>query len=94
MAGGWAPLALGTDGGGSIRKPAGLVRDLRAKGILAGRIPVHPAGAAWSLSHAGPMTRTVQDAALMMNACAGPDERDQYLLPAANVYYVKASREA
>src|SRR5438552_784109 len=36
------------------------------------------------------MTRTVKDAALMMNACAGPDERDQYSLPAAGVDYVKA----
>ena len=37
------------------------------------------------------MTRTVKDAALMMNACAGPDdERDQYSLPAATVDYVKA----
>src|SRR5439155_735177 len=52
--------------------------------------PVYPHGAAWSLSHAGPMTRTVKDAALMMNACAGPDERDQYSLPAAGVDYVKA----
>jgi aspartyl-tRNA(Asn)/glutamyl-tRNA(Gln) amidotransferase subunit A len=36
------------------------------------------------------MTRTVKDAALMMNACAGPDERDQYSLPATKVDYVKA----
>jgi aspartyl-tRNA(Asn)/glutamyl-tRNA(Gln) amidotransferase subunit A len=38
------------------------------------------------------MTRTVEDAALMMNACAGPDERDQYSLPASGVDYVKALR--
>src|SRR5262249_56352630 len=36
------------------------------------------------------MTRTVKDAALMMNACAGPDERDQYSLPATKVDYVEA----
>src|SRR5262249_19261483 len=36
------------------------------------------------------MTRTVKDAALMMNVCAGPDERDQSSLPAASVDYVKA----
>src|SRR2546428_13881144 len=36
------------------------------------------------------MTRTVKDAALMMNVCAGPDERDQYSLPPAGVDYVKA----
>jgi aspartyl-tRNA(Asn)/glutamyl-tRNA(Gln) amidotransferase subunit A len=38
------------------------------------------------------MTRTVADAALMLNVCAGPDERDQYSLPAARVDYVKALR--
>src|SRR5439155_278924 len=47
---------------------------------------------AWSLSHIGPMTRTVADAAMMMNVCAGPDERDQYSLPAPRVDYVKALR--
>ena len=40
----------------------------------------------------GPMTRTVKDAALMMNVCAGPDERDQYSLPAGPSDYVKALR--
>ena len=41
---------------------------------------IRPA-ARWSLSHVGPMTRTVADAALMLTVCAGPDERDQYSLP-------------
>jgi aspartyl-tRNA(Asn)/glutamyl-tRNA(Gln) amidotransferase subunit A len=89
VAAGLAPLALGTDGGGSIRKPAAWCGIFGFKASW-GRIPVHPFGAAWSLSHAGPMTRTVKDAALMMNACAGPDERDQYSLPATGVDYVKA----
>src|SRR5262249_53062138 len=47
-----------------------------------GRIPLHPPSGAWSLSHIGPMTRTVADAALAMDVCAGPDERDPYSLPA------------
>ena len=89
VAAGLAPLAIGTDGGGSIRKPAAWCGIFGLKASW-GRIPVYPHGAAWSLSHAGPMTRTVKDAALMMNACAGPDERDQYSLPAAGVDYVKA----
>ena len=89
VAAGLAPLALGTDGGGSIRKPAAWCGIYGLKASW-GRIPVYPHGAAWSLSHAGPMTRTVKDAALMMNACAGPDERDQYSLPATKVDYVKA----
>ena len=89
VAAGLAPLAIGTDGGGSIRKPAAWCGIFGLKPSY-GRIPVYPHGAAWSLSHAGPMTRTVRDAALMLNVCAGPDERDQYSLPAASVDYVKA----
>ena len=50
------------------------------------------ASAAWSLSHIGPMTRTVADAALAMQVCAGPDERDPYSLPASGVNYVRAIR--
>ena len=89
VAAGLAPLALGTDGGGSIRKPAAWCGIFGFKASW-GRIAVYPASAAWSLSHHGPMTRTVKDAALMMNACAVPDDRDQYSLPATGVDYVKA----
>jgi Asp-tRNA(Asn)/Glu-tRNA(Gln) amidotransferase A subunit family amidase len=89
VAAGLAPLAVGTDGGGSIRKPAAFCGIFGHKPTY-GRIPIHPHGASWSFSHLGPMTRTVRDAALMMNACAGPDPRDQYSLPANGVDYVKA----
>jgi aspartyl-tRNA(Asn)/glutamyl-tRNA(Gln) amidotransferase subunit A len=89
VAAGLAPLAVGTDGGGSIRKPVAFCGIFGHKPTY-GRIPIHPHGAAWSLSHVGPMTRTVRDAALMMNACAGPDPRDQYSLPADGVDYIKA----
>jgi len=89
VAAGLAPLAIGTDGGGSIRKPAAWCGIFGLKPSY-GRIPVYPHGAVWSLSHAGPMTRTVKDAALMLNVCAGPDERDQYSLPAVDTDYVKA----
>ena len=91
VAAGLAPLAVGTDGGGSIRKPAAFCGIFGHKPTY-GRIPIHPHGASWSFSHLGPMTRTVRDAALMMNACAGPDPRDQYSLPADGVDYVKALR--
>ena len=87
VAAGLAPLAIGTDGGGSIRKPAAWCGIFGLKPSY-GRIPVYPHGAVWSLSHAGPMTRTVKDAALMLNVCAGPDERDQYSLPAVDTDYV------
>ena len=89
VAAGLAPLAIGTDGGGSIRKPAAWSGIFGLKPSY-GRVPLYPHGAAWSLSHAGPMTRTVTDAALMMNAMAGPDEHDQHSLPADGVDYVKA----
>jgi aspartyl-tRNA(Asn)/glutamyl-tRNA(Gln) amidotransferase subunit A len=89
VAAGLAPLAVGTDGGGSIRIPASFAGIYGIKASF-GRIPVYPASGAWSLSHVGPMTRTVLDAALMMNACAGPDERDITSLPAQRVDYVKA----
>jgi aspartyl-tRNA(Asn)/glutamyl-tRNA(Gln) amidotransferase subunit A len=89
VAAGLAPLAIGTDGGGSIRIPASLAGIFGHKPSY-GRIPIYPVSAAWSVSHVGPMTRTVADAALMMNVCAGPDERDQYSLPADKVDYLKA----
>jgi aspartyl-tRNA(Asn)/glutamyl-tRNA(Gln) amidotransferase subunit A len=88
-AAGLAPLHVGTDGGGSIRKPAAWCGVYGLKPSY-GRVALHPHGAAWSLSHAGPMTRTVKDAALMLNVMAGPDERDQYSLPYEGVDYVKA----
>jgi aspartyl-tRNA(Asn)/glutamyl-tRNA(Gln) amidotransferase subunit A len=89
VAAGLGPLAIGTDGGGSIRIPATCTAIFGHKPSF-GRIPVYPPSAAWSLSHIGPMTRTVTDAALVMNACAGPDERDQFSLPTEKVDYVKA----
>ena len=90
-AAGLGPLHVGTDGGGSIRIPASCAGIYGLKPSF-GRIPTYPASGAWSLSHIGPMTRTVADAALMMQVCAGPDERDQTSLPAASVDYVKALR--
>jgi aspartyl-tRNA(Asn)/glutamyl-tRNA(Gln) amidotransferase subunit A len=91
VAGGLAPLAVGTDGGGSIRIPASFAGIFGHKPSY-GRIPIYPASAAWSLSHIGPMTRTVADAALVMQVCTGPDERDPYSLPRDGVDYVRAIR--
>jgi aspartyl-tRNA(Asn)/glutamyl-tRNA(Gln) amidotransferase subunit A len=88
-AAGFGPLHVGTDGGGSIRIPASFAGVFGFKASY-GRIPTYPVSGAWSLSHVGPLTRTVTDAALMVNATAGPDERDQYSLPAERVDYVKA----
>jgi len=92
VAAGLGPLAIGTDGGGSIRIPASCAGIFGLKPTF-GLIPVYPFSAAWSLSHIGPMTRTVTDAALMMNAAAGLDERDAFSAPAPRVDYVKALRQ-
>src|SRR5204862_370152 len=70
VAAGLGALHVGTDGGGSIRIPASCAGIYGFKPSY-GRIPLHPPSGAWSLSHIGPMTRTVADAALTMDICAG-----------------------
>ena len=77
---GMGALHIGTDGGGSVRIPAGFTGVFGLK-PTAGRIPVHPASAFGTLSHVGPITRSVEDAALMMNVMIQPDPRDWYSLP-------------
>jgi aspartyl-tRNA(Asn)/glutamyl-tRNA(Gln) amidotransferase subunit A len=88
VAAGLGPIAVGTDGGGSIRIPASCAGIVGFKASF-GRVPVYPASGAWSLAHAGPLARTVADAALMMQVCAGPDERDPASLPAENMDWLK-----
>ena len=85
---GMSPLALGSDGGGSIRIPASFCGAFGFKPTY-GRVPIHPHGTNWSISHVGPLTRTVADAALMMQVLAGYDERDPYALPSDGVDYLK-----
>jgi aspartyl-tRNA(Asn)/glutamyl-tRNA(Gln) amidotransferase subunit A len=80
VAAGLAPLAVGTDGGGSIRIPASFCGVFGLKPTY-GLIPVYPASATGTLSHPGPMTRTVRDAALMLQVMAGPDDRDPLSYP-------------
>ncbi|MGH3354923.1 MAG: amidase family protein, partial [Nocardioidaceae bacterium] len=80
LACGMTPLAEGSDMGGSLRNPAAFcnVVGLRPS---PGRVPTWPAPAAWStLSVQGPMARTVADAALMLSAMAGPDNRSPIAL--------------
>jgi aspartyl-tRNA(Asn)/glutamyl-tRNA(Gln) amidotransferase subunit A len=73
-------LHLGTDGAGSLRIPAAFSGVFGMKPSF-GRVPVYPALLLNVLSHQGPITRTVADAALMLSAIAQPDARD---LAAAN----------
>ncbi len=77
VAAGITPLALGTDGGGSIRIPCCLT-GLAGLKAQYGRVPVWPTTAAPTLSHVGPMTRTIADAALMFMSIAGFDARDPF----------------
>jgi aspartyl-tRNA(Asn)/glutamyl-tRNA(Gln) amidotransferase subunit A len=84
------PLALGSDGGGSVRVPAALTGIFGIKPSW-GRVPVYPGCrderypgiSSWeSLEHIGPMTRSAADAALAMSVLAGPSPRDRHSLPA------------
>jgi aspartyl-tRNA(Asn)/glutamyl-tRNA(Gln) amidotransferase subunit A len=74
------PIAIGTDGGGSIRVPAAYCGIFGLK-PSSGRIPV-PLGPFWPHSVTGPMTRTVLDTALAWNTVTQPDPRDPYAYPA------------
>jgi aspartyl-tRNA(Asn)/glutamyl-tRNA(Gln) amidotransferase subunit A len=74
---GMGALHLGTDGGGSIRIPAGFTGCFGLKPTRA-RVPAFPASPLGTLAHAGPLTRTVADAALMLSVIATPDARDPY----------------
>lgn len=84
---GMGAWSVGTDGGGSVRIPASLTGTVALKPTY-GRIPLYPPSAYGTLSHAGPMTRTVADAALLMDVLTGPDPRDWSALPPATDSYL------
>ena len=79
VASGMGPLALGTDGAGSIRIPASFCGIVGLKPTH-GRVPVYPPSTFGTLSHVGPMARTVADAALLLDALGSPDYRDPLAL--------------
>jgi Asp-tRNA(Asn)/Glu-tRNA(Gln) amidotransferase A subunit family amidase len=90
VAAGLAPLAHGTDGAGSIRIPASFCGIVGFKPSL-GRVPYAPHPDPWAAtSHPGPMTRTVRDAALLLQAMAGPDARDPLSIDAPPADYLAA----
>ena len=76
----FGPLHIGTDAGGSIRIPAAYCGLVGFKPSF-GRIPQWPLGAFANVACAGPMTRSVRDAALMFGALARHDLRDSFCLP-------------
>lgn len=80
-AAGYGPLHIGTDIGGSLRLPASWCGIFSLKPSL-GRIPIDPP---YTGRAAGPMTRTVADAALMMQVLSRPDARDSMGLPAQDI---------
>jgi len=78
---GAAPIALGTDGGGSIRIPAAFCGVVGHKPTF-GLVPKMPGFRGWpSLSVDGPLTRTVRDAALALSVMAGPSPHDDLTWP-------------
>jgi len=100
VAGGLCPIALGSDGGGSVRIPSSFCGLVGVKASM-GRVPLYPGTkderypgvSSWeSLEHIGPMTRTVRDAALMLSVIAGPDDRDRLSIPTTDIDWLAAAQ--
>ena len=90
VASGLGPIALGTDGGGSLRIPAAFCGVYGFKPSW-GRVPQHPSFPGWEhLGVTGPITRTVRDAGLALDVIAGADDRDRHSLPREAGSYVSA----
>ena len=77
---GMGTWSVGTDGGGSLRIPAAFTGTVTIKPTY-GLVPVWPASPFGTLSHAGPITRSVADAAVMLDILTGFDPRDWSALP-------------
>jgi aspartyl-tRNA(Asn)/glutamyl-tRNA(Gln) amidotransferase subunit A len=80
VAAGLGPLAVGTDGAGSVRIPAAFCGNVGFKPSF-GRVPAYPLSPFGSVAHLGPHSLSVRDAALMMNVLKKPDARDWTALP-------------
>ena len=80
VAAGLGPLGVGTDGAGSVRIPAAFCGNVGLKPSF-GRVPAYPLSPFGTVSHLGPHTMSVADAALMMNVLKRPDARDWTSLP-------------
>lgn len=93
VASGMCPVAIGNDGGGSIRIPSALCGVYGFKPSL-WRVPSHHDIPVFlDMVSNGPITRTVSDAALVMDVISGPDERDRLSLPAVNFSYLERLEE-
>lgn len=101
LAAGMVPFALGSDGGGSVRIPSSFCGLYGMKASF-GRVPLFPEHRdpdlpgtnAWeSVEHIGPMTRTVEDSALLLEVMAGPHHMDRHSLPDDGTDYLGATEE-
>ncbi len=99
VAAGMGPLAVGSDGGGSVRIPSSFCGLVGVKASM-GRVPLYPGCrderypgvSSWEgIEHIGPMTRTVADSALMLSVMAGPDDRDRHSLPDADFEWMPSA---
>jgi aspartyl-tRNA(Asn)/glutamyl-tRNA(Gln) amidotransferase subunit A len=99
VATGVCPVAIGSDGGGSVRLPASFNGIFGIKASM-GRVPLWPGCrdetlpgvSGWeSIEHIGPLTRSVADAALMMSVMSGPDARDRHSIPCCDVDWQDAA---
>jgi aspartyl-tRNA(Asn)/glutamyl-tRNA(Gln) amidotransferase subunit A len=92
LAAGMGALALGTDGGGSVRIPAGFTGVVGMKATF-GRVPAHPLSPFGTIANIGPMSRSVADCALLLNVLCEPDPRDAYSLPPDGADYLHGLEE-
>jgi len=89
VAAGVTSIALGTDGGGSIRIPAAMTGLFGVKAQF-GRVPVFPVAANPTLAHVCPIGRDVRDVALLLGVLSGYDARDPHSVPVAAPDYLAA----
>ena len=86
MASGLGPLSIGSDGAGSVRIPAAFCGNVGLKPSF-GRVPAYPLSPFGTVSHLGPHTMSVRDAAVMLNVLSRPDARDWTSLPPVETDY-------
>jgi aspartyl-tRNA(Asn)/glutamyl-tRNA(Gln) amidotransferase subunit A len=89
----FTPLAMGTDGGGSIRIPASFSGVYGLKPSF-GRVPAYPLSPFGTVAHLGPMSRTVRDSAMFLNVIAKPDVRDWFSLASDGTDYTAGLGES
>lgn len=95
------PVALGSDGGGSVRGPASFCGIVGVKASM-GRVPLYPGCRdprypgfwGWeTIEHIGPMADSVRDAAFLLSVIAGPDSRDRHSIPSADIDWLEVVSE-